>query len=76
MWFVDLYRKNWVGMAAIRVSLKRRLKAFKEPDTRNRSVGYAEGTFNVFDKRRNYPTDDTDYVLIDHPELFRYTFSK
>ncbi|WP_422003615.1 hypothetical protein [Roseivirga pacifica] len=56
-------------MAAIRVSLKRRLKAFREPDTRKRSVGYAEGTYVIHDKRRNYPTEDTDYVQIEHPDL-------
>jgi hypothetical protein len=56
-------------MRGVRVSLKRRLKAFGEPDTGSVCMGYAEGVYTVHDKRRNFPTDDTDYVLIDHPKL-------
>ena len=47
------------------LKLSTRLKGFSQPDTTSQIEGYIDiGEYEVLEERLNYPTGETDYVLI------------
>lgn len=51
-------------------SIKIRLKGFEESDTNSQLEGYVEpGKYPIVEVKKNYPSQDTDYILILAPHL-------
>ncbi len=57
-------------MSTDRITLKKRLKSFLNADTSSESKGFVDaGSFKLKEFKKDFPNADTDYALIESPEL-------